>query len=501
MGKKIEEFRQRLGEVYDLNAASSVLGWDQQVNMPPGGAEDRSSQLATLSSLAHTKFTSDEMGEALEAAREEAADLDPDSDEARLVSEVGRDIEKERKVPADWVSRFTKTTSLAQQTWQQAKAEDDFESFAPKLTDVFELRREYASFFEPYDHIYDPLLDDFEPGMKAAQVAEIFSDLRDQQVELVQAIADTGLADDAPLRQNFEIEKQWEFGEKVIKDFGYDFQRGRQDKSAHPFTTSFSIDDVRITTRFEEDFLSPALFATLHEAGHAMYEQGIDESLRRTPLADGTSLGIHESQSRLWENLVGRSRPFWQHYYPALQETFPNQLKDVDPETFYLAVNTVEPSLIRVEADEATYNLHIMLRFELEKALLEEDLAVSDLPTAWNDKMDEYLGITPPNDAKGVLQDIHWSAGLVGYFPTYSLGNLIASQWWEQIEKDIPDLTEQIEQGKFDDLFVWLRDNIHQHGRKFKPNELIERITGDGLSAEPYLRYLKGKFGEIYGLS
>jgi carboxypeptidase Taq len=501
MGKKIDEFRERLGEVYDLNAASSVLGWDQQVNMPPGGAEERSSQLATLGALAHTKFTSDAMMEALAAAREEAKALDPDSDEARLVSETGRDIEKERKVPSEWVSRFAKVTSLAQQTWQKARAEVDFAAFAPKLEEVFGLRREYADFFKPYDHIYDPLLDDFEPGMKAAQVDEIFSELRDQQVELVQAIADTGLADDSLLHQQFPIDKQWAFGEEVIKDFGYDFDRGRQDKSAHPFTTTFGIGDVRITTRFEDDFISPALFATLHEAGHAMYEQGIKQDLSRTPLADGTSLGIHESQSRLWENLVGRSRPFWQHYYPALQQTFPEQLGEVDLDSFFLAVNTVEPSLIRVEADEATYNLHIMLRFELEKALMEDTLAIKDLPAAWNDKMQEYLGVTPPNDADGVMQDIHWSAGLVGYFPTYSLGNLIACQWWEVIRRDIPEIEGQIGSGEFGPLLGWLRENIHQHGSKFKPNELIERITGESLTAAPYLRYLKDKFSQIYGLS
>jgi len=501
MGTHIENLKKLVGEVYDLNAASSVLAWDQQVLMPPGGAEGRAAQLATLSSLAHTKFTSNELGEALDAAQGETDKLDADSDEARLVSVVRREYEKQRKVTAEWVAEYSRATSLAHQTWQKAKAESDFGSFAPKLKEIFQLRRDYADFFKPYDHVYDPLLDDFEPGMKAADVQAIFDDLRTHQVALVQAIADAGPPDDSMLHLHYPEADQWAFGEEVVRQFGYDFDRGRQDKSAHPFTTSFGIDDVRITTRFLEDYLPSALFATLHEAGHAMYEQGVKPELARTPLADGSSLAIHESQSRLWENLVGRSWPFWVRFYGRLQEVFPSQLGQVSLDDFYHAVNKVEPSLIRVEADEATYNLHIMLRFELEKALMEDNLPVDDLPTIWNDKMQEYLGITPPDDAKGVLQDVHWSAGLVGYFPTYALGNLVACQWWELIGDAIPDLEKQIEAGQFDELLAWLRTNIHQHGRKFKPTELIERITGEGLSAEPYLRYLRTKFGEIYGLS
>lgn len=501
MPKKIDRFRELLEEIHDIGAASAVLSWDQQVMMPSGGAEGRASQLATLNRLAHERFTGDEMVEALEAAREEAEGLDPDSDDARLVSEVGREIEKQRKVTSEWVSAFSRATSLGQQVWQQARADSDFASFSPKLEEILQLRREYAGFFEPYDHIYDPLLDDYEPNMKTAQVKEIFAHLRDPQVELVQAIAEVGPTDDSPLHQPFDVEKQQAFGEEVIEAFGYDFERGRQDKSAHPFTTSFGIGDVRITTRFDPEFLSPALFATFHEAGHAMYEQGIKVELARTPLADGASLGIHESQSRLWENLVGRSLPFWSHYYARLQEFFPEQLAEVNLGSFYRAANRVEPSLIRVEADEATYNLHIMLRFELEQALMEGDLQIGDLPAVWNDRMDEYLGITPPDDAQGVLQDIHWSAGLVGYFPTYALGNLIACQWWERIQEDIPDLADLVGRGEFEPLLSWLRNNIYQHGSKFKPVELIKRITGEGLSAEPYLAYLRRKFGEIYGLS
>lgn len=501
MTEAIDQFRNLLAEVHDLQAAGALLEWDQEVMMPPGGAEDRAAQLATINSLAHEKFISEQMGEALEAARAEVSELDPDSDSARLVSEVGRDIEKQRKVSADWVGRFSVAKSRAQKVWQQARADSDFEAFVPNLKQVFELRREYAEFFAPYDHIYDPLLDDHEPGMTTAQVEEIFDDLRARQVELVHAIAEAAPIDVSVLHQPYEVKKQWQFGEEVIRDFGYDFERGRQDKSTHPFTTHFGIGDVRITTRFDEELLPPALFATLHEAGHAMYEQGIKPSLGRTPLAEGTSLGVHESQSRLWENLVGRSLPFWRRYFPRLKQLFPAQLGEVDLEAFHQAINRVKPSHIRVDADEATYNLHVMLRFELEKALLVEDLAVKDLSTAWNDKCQEYLGIVPPTDALGVLQDIHWAFGLVAYFPTYTLGNLIASQWWQQIRQDLPDLDDQIAGGEFGGLLSWLRQNIHQHGRKFKPNELIERITGGELSAEPYLQYLWNKFGSLYGLS
>ncbi len=500
MPRHIDQFRQLLEEVHDLQAAKSVLSWDQHVNMPPGGAVARGAQLSTLSELAHDKFTSDEMMDALGRAREEVADLEPDSDAARLVSEIGRDIEKQRKVSREWVGDFARATSAAHQEWKQAREEADFDVFAPRLGEIFQLRRAYADFFKPYEDIYDPLLDDFEPDMKASQVREIFADLRAHQVELVQAIAAQPELDDSPLYQHFPEGKQWEFGERVIQAFGYDLDRGRQDKSPHPFTTNFSIDDVRITTRFDESYLSKALFATLHEAGHAIYEQGIDRDLGRTQLADGASLSVHESQSRLWENLVGRSLPLWEHFYPQLQEAFPDQLGEVGLEGFYQAINKVQPSLIRVEADEATYNLHIMLRFELEQAILQDDLPIAELPTAWNDKMQEYLGITPPDDADGVLQDVHWSMGIMGYFPTYALGNLIACQWWELIEDQIPEIQSQIRSGEFGPLLAWLRENIHRHGRKFKPVELLQRVTGGGLDAEPYLRYLRRKFGQLYNL-
>ncbi len=496
----LQTLRELVGEVVDLKHTAALLDWDQQTMMPPGGADERAHQTATLQRLAHDRFTSSAMRDALDAARGAVKDGDPDSDDARLVWKVGRDFDKETKVTSAWVSAFARATSLAQQAWQAAKPRSDFAGFKPHLARVIELRREYAAFFKPYDHLYDPLLDDYEPGMTTAQVAEIFADLRVQQVALVQAVAEKPQPDDSVLHQNYPIDRQWAFGEKIVRQFGYDFERGRQDKSAHPFTTTFGLGDVRITTRFQEDFLSPALFATMHEAGHAIYEQGFRTALARTPLADGASLGIHESQSRLWENLVGRSHPFWSHFYADLQTAFPEALGSVGMDNFYRAVNKVEPSLIRVEADEATYNLHIMLRFELEQALLTGDLAVDDLPGVWDEQTKAFLGITPPDDQNGVLQDIHWSIGYFGYFPTYALGNLIACQWWEKLHQDLPDLDAQIGEGEFAQLLDWLRINIHQHGAKFKPTELIERVTGESLNAQPYLRYLREKFGDLYGL-
>jgi carboxypeptidase Taq len=499
MEENMKQLKGRLAEIADLGGASSLLGWDQETYMPPGATEDRSMQLATLNRIIHEKLTSDEIGELIDKLKPEMSSLDPDSDEARLVKNVNREYEKQRKVPSDWVAEFSRATSIAQESWKKARQKSDFALFQNDLTNVLELRRQYAQFFVPYDHIYDPLLDDFEPGMKTAYVKKVFDELRPKQVQLVQAIMDSPHpVDDLILHQDFDLQKQWDFGLEVIEAFGFDLERGRQDKSTHPFTTSFGSNDVRITTRLKSDFLSIGLFGTLHEAGHGMYEQGFSPNLSRTPLADGASLSIHESQSRMWENLVGRSRPFWIGFYPRLQEYFPDQLGEVDLESFYHAINKVERSLIRTEADEATYNLHIMLRFELELALMEELLDVADLPEVWNAKMEDYLGIRPTNDAEGVLQDIHWSFGIFGYFSTYCLGNLVASMFWEKILSDIPDLEQQFESGKLEALLNWLKENILKHGAKFEPAELIQRVTGSELTADPYVQYLNTKFGDIY---
>ena len=502
MAEKLDHLRELLGIVSDIGHAAAVLGWDQQTYMPPGGAGARAMQLATLSRLAHEHFISDALQDALMKAESEVVDLDPDSDDTRLVKVTQRELLKRIKVPPKWVEEHSRITAMAHQEWEKARSEADFSIFAPHLEKILALKREYAAFFAPYDHVYDPLLDDYEPGMKAADVEPVFARLRERQVPLIQAIMESGVTvDDTPVRMAFEEQKQWDFGVEVIKAFGYDFTRGRQDKAVHPFSTGFGSGDVRITTRFDPHFLNPALFGTMHEAGHAVYEQGIDPTLERSTLEGGASLGMHESQSRMWENLVGRSKPFWTAFYPKLQNIFPAQLGQVKLDHFYSAINKVDRTFIRVDADEATYNLHVMLRFELEMALLAGDLAVNDLPQAWNDKFDAYFGIRPPDDAKGVLQDVHWSAGYIGYFPTYSLGNLIAAQLWDKIHSDIPDLEQQIELAKFSDLLAWLRENIHRHGAKYEPLELLERAVGSSLDVEPYLKYLETKFGEIYSLA
>jgi carboxypeptidase Taq len=336
--------------------------------------------------------------------------------------------------------------------------------------------------------------------MKTADVKAIFDALRPKQVKLIKAITSARQVKDDFLFKKYNEKKLLDFGVDVITKFGYDWNRGRQDKAPHPFETTFSVNDVRITTRFEADNPLATLFSTMHESGHAMYEQGINPAYERTPLSGGTSLAVHESQSRMWENLVGRSLPFWEHFYPAFKAAFPAQLEGVSLKSFYKAINKVEPSLIRVNADEATYNLHIMLRLELEIGMVEGKIEVRDLPEIWNTKMQEYLGITPPNDAKGVLQDIHWSGGSIGYFSTYALGNLVSAQWWEKLNRDIPDLSDQIRKGNFGELLAWLRKNIHQYGQKYGPQELVQRVTGSKITPEPYVRYLTKKYGEIYGL-
>lgn len=499
MEKKLEQLKTLLAEVADLGSAAALLGWDQQTYMPAGGTEERGYALSTVQTIAHVKFTSHEIGNLLSELEPEVAKLDPDSDEARLVKVTRRQYDKDTKVPPEWVAEFAQATTQAHQAWMEARAESNFAKFQPFLEKIVTLRRSYADFFAPYDHIYDPLLDDFEPGMKTADVKAIFAVLRPQQVALGQAIASRPQVDDSFLHQPFDEQKQWDFGVEVITKFGYDWQRGRLDKAPHPFTQNFGIDDVRITTRIAPDFLNTNLFGTLHEAGHAMYEQGSDPAYRRSPLAGGASLAVHESQSRMWENLVGRSLAFWEFFFPRLQQAFP-QLSGVSLEKFYKAINRVQPSLIRVEADEATYNLHIMLRLELEIALMEDTLAVKDLPEAWNSRMQEYLGLTPPDDAKGVLQDIHWSGGMIGYFSTYALGNLISAQLWERILVDIPDLEKQIRQGEFSALLGWLRDKIHRVGSKFEPQELVQHVTGSKIDPAPYVRYLTSKYSHIYGL-
>jgi carboxypeptidase Taq len=498
----LQQLRTRLAEISDLNHVSSLVGWDQQTYMPAGGSTARAEQSATLQKIIHQMFIADETGRLLEAATGEVSGLDPDSDDARLVSVTRRDYEKSRKVSAELVAEIARVTGQAVDVWAGARAASDWKPFSPYLARIIDLQRQLADALGYTDRMYDALLDKFEPDMKTAEVKAVFDAIKPDLIDLVRAIgARQDAVSDEVLHREFDEQQQWEFGLEVIKRYGFDFKRGRQDRSVHPFTTSFSIDDVRITTRVDRRFLSPALFGTLHETGHALYEQGFNTALERTPLADGASLGMHESQSRMWENLVGRSLPFWKFFFPILINFFPEQLLDQTPESFYRAANRVKPSFIRVEADEVTYGLHIMLRFEMENDLLEGRLKADDVPEAWNASLQEFLGITPPNTALGALQDIHWSSGLIGYFPTYQLGNLLSLQLWDKINADIPDLASQIEMGEFAALLSWLRHNLHQHGRKFTSSELLQRITGGGLNPAPYLKYLKAKYTEIYGLT
>jgi carboxypeptidase Taq len=466
--------------------------------MPPGGSEARGQQLGTLGKIAHEKSTTDEVGKLLEDLKKEFPDAE--TDDGALIRVAARNFDKATRVPAKFVSKQAIVTTQAFEAWVEAKGKSDFSIFRPHLEQVVELVQEYISFFPPADHPYDTLLDDFEPGMKTAEVKTIFDNLRPKQVELIKTIKASKQVKDDFLHKKYNEKKVWDFGETIITKFGYDWSRGRQDKAPHPFQTTFSVNDTRITNRYEAGNPLATLFSAMHEAGHAMYEQGSNPAYERTPLAGGTSLAVHESQSRMWENLVGRSLPFWEHFFPALKKTFPAQLDGVSAKSFYKAINKVESSLIRVNADEATYNLHVMLRLELEIGMVEGKFAVKDLPEIWNAKMNDYLGIVPPNDAQGVLQDVHWSSGLMGYFSTYALGNLVSAQLWEKINKDIKDLDEQIRKGKFDSLLGWLREKIHIHSTKYDPQDLVQKVTGSKIDAAAYVRYLTKKYSDIYGL-
>jgi carboxypeptidase Taq len=500
MTENLSKLKEIMGEVADLNGAAGILGWDQQTYMPAGGSATRGQQLATIGKIAHQKATAPEVGALLNDLKAEYRGADPSSDEAALVRVASRDYDKAVRVPPAFVAEHAIVTTKAFEAWAEARSKSDFSIFRPHLEKVVELVKRYVSFFPPADHPYDILLDDYEPGMKTAEVEAIFRAIRPKQVELIKSIALRPPANQEFLHRKYSEEKVWALSGEVTRLFGYDWSRGRMDRAPHPFETSFSVNDVRITNRFEKEGPLLTLFSAMHEAGHAMYEQGVSSAFERTALAHGTSLAIHESQSRMWENLVGRSQAFWEFFYPRLKRTFPSQLEGIGLKNFYRAINTVQPSLIRVNADEATYNLHIMLRLELEIGMVEGTIAVKDLPQLWNAKMEEYLGVMPPNDAQGVLQDIHWSYGSIGYFSTYALGNLLSAQLWEKINRDVGDLELQMRAGKFEALLDWLHENIHRHGRKYDSQELIQRITGSKISPEPYVRYLTRKYSELYGL-
>ncbi len=502
MEEKVKELKVLLQEINDLRLASSLLSWDRYTYMPVGGAPARGRQMATLQRLAQEKQVDPEVGRLLDGLVSYAGRLPYESDEASLIRIARRDYERAVKVPPAFVAESTAHATASYQAWLKARPENDFAAVRPYLERTLELGRRYAEFFPDYDHIADPLIDRSDYGMKTKAIQVLFGNLREQLAPLRQAIAEQPPADDGCLYQYYPEDKQLSFGRQIIERYGYDFERGRQDKTQHPFMTMFSVNDVRITTRVYEMDLGQALFSTLHEAGHALYQLGSNQTYEGTPLVWGASSGVHESQSRLWENLVGRSRPFWEYYYPRLQEIFPEQLADVSLDTFYKAINKVTPSLIRTDADEVTYNLHVMIRFELELALLEGRLAVKDLPDAWHARYEADLGVRAPDDRDGVLQDVHWFGHYYvgGAFQGYSLGNIMSALFFEQAVQDEPGIPDEMGEGQFETLHLWLKENIYQYGRKFTADELVQRVSGEPLTIEPYMRYLWAKYGELYDL-
>jgi len=501
MEKKYQELKQRLMEIYDLENIGMLLGWDQSTYMPPGGKVARARQSALVTRISHERATDPEIGRLLDSLRPWAETLPYDSDEASLVRVAQQDYLQRTHVPAKFMGDLYQHASETYNAWVIARQENDFAGIAPALEKTLDLSRELANFFPGYEHIADPLIDYADPGMKTQTIQQLFSELRQGLVPISQAILAQPRADDSCLRQHFPEAEQLAFGAGIARQIGYDFERGRIDKTHHPFMTKFSLGDIRITTRVKEDELGENLFSVIHEAGHAMYELGIRMELEGTPLANGTSAGVHESQSRTWENLVGRSLGFWEHFYPRLQAAFPGQLANVPLETFYRAINKVDRSLIRTDADEVTYNLHVMIRFDLELALLEGRLAVRDLPEAWHARYQEDLGLRAPDDRDGVLQDVHWFGGWIGgAFQGYTLGNILGAQFFEVALKAHPEIPGEIAQGRFDILRGWLTENLYQHGRKFTTSELVARVTGGSISIQPYLNYLKTKYGTLYTL-
>ena len=502
----LDLLKSKLREIHHLRDAAAVLSWDQETYMPAGSGAIRAEQLATLQTLAHNQFVSPEVESLLDSfvdietgtiLPEQQTSLDEPSQ--ALLRETWRDFSRAKKLPSSFVNELERECSIAQQIWAEARKTNDFQRFLPNLDRLVGLKRKEADYLGYTDSPYNALLDTFEPGSTVAQLRPLFAELRTHLIRLLDQIRNSPVQPNTSLlTQSFDTTKQIDFGHLVLKQMGYNFQRGRLDLSAHPFTTSFHPTDTRITTRVFETDLPSCLFSCIHEGGHALYEQGLSAQHYGTPLGEAISLGIHESQSRLWENAVGRSQAFWQYFYPKLQEVFPAQLGGVQADEFFLAINQVAPSLIRVEADELTYNLHIMVRFEIELEVIEGRIQVDELPEIWNAKIQEYLGITPSNDAEGVLQDIHWSFGAFGYFPTYTLGNLYAAMLFHQAKKDIADLEQNIALGNFLPLKIWLNDRVHRWGRQFTATTLIQKVTGQTITSEPFIHDLEEKFGNLY---
>jgi carboxypeptidase Taq len=491
-----------LREIALLSSAAGVLHWDERTQLPPAGAELRGGQLGLLARMVHEQLTSPKIGDLLAQVETLDEARDAEIDVAVIVREVRRDYDRARKLPASLVEEMARTEVLSQSAWVEARKKSEYPMFEPWLGKMLELKRQEAQCIGYESTPYDALLDAYEPRETAAGIARVFEELRGPLVDLVGRITESSRK--APLEileRHYPAAKQEQLARDVASSIGYDFDAGRIDVSVHPFCTGLGPGDTRITTRYDEQFFGDAFFGTLHEVGHALYEQGLPKREHfGLPLAESVSLGIHESQSRLWENFVGRGPSFWRFYFPKVKQVFGDVLGDVSEERWVFAVNDVRPSFIRVESDEATYNLHIMLRFDLEQALLVGDLSTSDLPGAWNEKMRQYLGITPPDDARGCLQDIHWSGGAIGYFPTYTLGNLYAAQFFEQARKDLGDLDGQLSRGEFTPLLEWLREKIHRHGKRYTAGELVRRVTGSQLSGKPLMEHLTRKAAELYGV-
>ncbi|HET6884210.1 MAG TPA: carboxypeptidase M32 [Pirellulales bacterium] len=484
-----------------LQSIEALLGWDERCLLPPAAADYRAEQMTLLTGMIHQRQTDRRLGEWLAELADSPLAKDPASESGATLRQLKRQYDKKTKLPQSLVEELARTSVHGQQVWQAARHDNDFASFAPLLKKTVELKRAQAEAIGYRESLYDALLDDYEPDERTHHLTRVLGALRDELVPLVVEIREARrLPNLEILHRHFPATGQEAFSREVASKIGFDFSRGRLDVTAHPFCTAPGPHDCRITTRYEERNFSCAFFGTLHEAGHGIYDQGLSPDRFGLPPGEAVSMGIHESQSRLWENLVGRHRSFWRHFYPMAQGTF-TALADVPLDEFYFAINAVRPSLIRIEADEATYNLHILIRFELEQDLLSGTLAVDDLPGAWNEKYRSYLGVEPPNDAEGVLQDIHWSAGLFGYFPTYSLGNLYAAQFFEQADRDLGGLADQFAAGKFGPLREWLADKIHRHGQRYTARQLVERITGRPLSHEPLLAHLRGKLAPLYGLA
>jgi carboxypeptidase Taq len=491
-----------LRETALLASVSSVLGWDERTQMPAKGAETRAKQSSLLAKMIHERFTSPRVGDLLAAVESSELIRDPESDTAVNARETRRAYDRATKLPTKLVEELTHTAVMGQQAWGEARGKNDYAMFKPWLEKTLELKRQEAACVgSASGDPYDALLDEFEPGETAAGVRRTFDDLRGPLVDLVARIVDSGRK--APveiLERKYAAAGQEKLAREAAAAVGFDFDAGRLDVSLHPFCTGLGPGDTRMTTRYDESYFGDAFFGVLHETGHALYDQGLEDSHFGTPLGDAVSLGIHESQSRMWENLVGRSKSFWRLFLPKAKTVFPDPLAGVELDQWYFAINDVRPSLIRTESDETTYNLHIMLRFDLEHAMLAGNLTPADLPAAWNAKMREYFNLTPPDDTRGCLQDIHWSGGAIGYFPTYTLGNLYAAQFFEQARSDLGDLDAQFAKGEFAPLLGWLRENIHRPGKRYTAGQLAQRITGKPLESAPLLRHLRAKASELYGV-